>query len=286
MNYEQRLTKAKEAYKKCASNAEKRRLESIFPELKEPDDEKIRKQIISFLKEFEYDNYRNLDFSSWIAWLETHKYSEKDLDEAYKCADKVQYTNGYDDAKKEIEKKLDWSQNDDDMLDSAIYFAHEYDRYELWCWLKSLKQKIGVEDEQKSLIKPKFNVGDWIIFYRDTLRISEIIQESRCYRTISTTGLHNSYDWGLDNIARLWTIADAKDGDVLVADNLIVIFAKSFEDSSMMIHSSYDLINKVFDSGGHLYYTNVRPATVEESAFLLKQATKSQLSYDKQTKSK
>ena len=45
-------------------------LNYIFPELKESEDEKIRKQILSFLKEFEYDHYRNLDFSSWIAWLE------------------------------------------------------------------------------------------------------------------------------------------------------------------------------------------------------------------------
>ncbi len=43
---------------------------AIFPELKESKDEKIRKQIISFLKEFEHDHYRSLDFSSWISWLE------------------------------------------------------------------------------------------------------------------------------------------------------------------------------------------------------------------------
>lgn len=50
--------------------ATKKDAEHYFPELKESDDEKIRKQIISFLKEFECDHYRNLDFSSWIAWLE------------------------------------------------------------------------------------------------------------------------------------------------------------------------------------------------------------------------
>lgn len=44
--------------------------EHIFPELAELEDERIRKQISSFLKEFEHDHYRSLDFSSWIAWLE------------------------------------------------------------------------------------------------------------------------------------------------------------------------------------------------------------------------
>lgn len=52
-------------------------LNYIFPELAESGDEKIRKQILSFLKEFEYDHYRNLDFSAWIAWLE--KQGEKDV---------------------------------------------------------------------------------------------------------------------------------------------------------------------------------------------------------------
>ena len=50
--------------------ATKEDAEHYFPELKENEDEKIRKQILSFLKEFECDHYRNLDFSSWIAWLE------------------------------------------------------------------------------------------------------------------------------------------------------------------------------------------------------------------------
>lgn len=45
-------------------------LETLIPELKESEDEKIRKQILSFLKEIECDHYRNIDFSSWIAWLE------------------------------------------------------------------------------------------------------------------------------------------------------------------------------------------------------------------------
>lgn len=49
--------------------------EYLFPELEESEDERIRKQIISFLKEFEYDHYRCLDFSSWIAWLENQDFN-------------------------------------------------------------------------------------------------------------------------------------------------------------------------------------------------------------------
>lgn len=37
--------------------------------------------------------------------MKKHKYTEEDLDKAYKCADEVQYRRGYEDAKKEIEKQ-------------------------------------------------------------------------------------------------------------------------------------------------------------------------------------
>ena len=65
--YKEALEKAREIYKE---DFKAMWLENLFPELKESEDEKIRKQILSFLKEFECDHYRNLDFSSWIAWLE------------------------------------------------------------------------------------------------------------------------------------------------------------------------------------------------------------------------
>jgi len=58
------------------SREQKEKLESIFPELKESEDEKIKREIVKFLKE-------NKDFpEDWIAWLE--KQSEQ------KSADKVE----------------------------------------------------------------------------------------------------------------------------------------------------------------------------------------------------
>lgn len=69
-------------------------------------------------------------------------------------------------------------------------------------------------DKAADKVEPKFKVGDWIIFNGLTLYIKEIVKGF--YRTISKGyGIPNSYDWDIDNIARLWTIQDAKDGDVL-----------------------------------------------------------------------
>lgn len=84
MNYEEKYKKALEGIRELYNSdldmirvkRLRRRLKLIFPELKESKDERIRKEIISFLKDFEKDHYRSINFNSWIAWLE--KQGEKD----------------------------------------------------------------------------------------------------------------------------------------------------------------------------------------------------------------
>ena len=81
--------------------------EYIFPELTESEDDRIRKELIFYLGDMPEDTeLRNgVTNRDVLAWLEKHKYTEDDLDKAYKCADEVQYRRGYEDAKKEIEKQ-------------------------------------------------------------------------------------------------------------------------------------------------------------------------------------
>ena len=78
--------------------------------------------------------------------------------------------------------------------------------------------KFNVPDK----IEPKFKVGDWIVFNGFVLYVKEVVNSF--YITISKGGIPNSYDWDIDNIARLWTIQDANDGDVLVNGSNIFIF--------------------------------------------------------------
>ena len=77
--------------------------------------------------------------------------------------------------------------------------------------LKKIKQKSVDKVEP-----PKFKDGDWIVFNERTLYIRQVI--NGFYRTISKSGLTNIYDWDIDNVSRLWTINDAKDGDILFQD--------------------------------------------------------------------
>ena len=68
--YNEALEKAKEAYKNCATDAEKRRLESIFPELAESEDEKIKKEILEYIS-------KATGCKEWIAWIEKQGESQE-----------------------------------------------------------------------------------------------------------------------------------------------------------------------------------------------------------------
>ena len=110
--YENALERARELKNKLEKNcslATPTGIESIFPELASEDD-KIRNEILSVIRQFDNDSFlcgKNYDYKKWIAWLEKQdpKKIEKELEKAYKCADEVQYRNGYEDAKRELEKQ-------------------------------------------------------------------------------------------------------------------------------------------------------------------------------------
>lgn len=163
MDYEQRYKEALDEAKaihKAIKQDLKPVIEQIFPELKELDDEEIRKWIIDDIRY----NMNNEP-------LNDSKY------------------------KKKAEKAIAWLEK---------------------------------QGEQKPVdkVESKFKDGQWIVFNGLTLYINEVVKGY--YRTISKGGTPNSYDWNIDNAARLWTIQDAKDGDVLFhsdsASNGIFIF--------------------------------------------------------------
>lgn len=87
-NYKKLLEKAQKAYKNCVTGAEKRRLESIFPELKENEDEMIREEIVDYLKGFipHHDDDLVEKSKVWIKWL---------LEKQKNPSDKGEISDGY-----------------------------------------------------------------------------------------------------------------------------------------------------------------------------------------------
>ena len=163
--YEDALERAREM---CAMPADKATMEYVFPELKD-NDERIRKAIIAHMHIVKSVN--GVDVSDILAWLEKVKNFDKQLEDAYKNSDEVQYKRGYDDgylegivnAKKELDKQGElthsqvskksdkdskWNAEDEDVcrlikdkfVKSVIVSSEENER--VLDWFKSIKERL------------------------------------------------------------------------------------------------------------------------------------------------
>ena len=117
-------------------------VEKYFPELKESEDEKIRKWLIAVTKNQGVDILFNKKLIQHISGEKQDKYAE-----------------------------------------NKEFPASE-------------KRDFGYFSETTNKVKPKFNVGDWIIFNGFVLFVKEVVQGY--YRTISRDDIPNSYDWSID----------------------------------------------------------------------------------------
>ena len=131
MDYEKAYKEALERCKKefdfsnlAYSHEEiKQKLEHVFPELKENEDEKIRKEITEFLKRasggFLDATTHCKTFGKWLTWLE-----------------------------KQGEQKS-WSEEDEKLLNSAISLVYEVGDINLHSWLKSIKDRVQPQPKQE-----------------------------------------------------------------------------------------------------------------------------------------
>lgn len=205
MNYEQKYKEALEkARQLCAYPTTKpfiSDLQDLFPELKEEsENEKVIRDIkvvleCSATKFFKEEGKMPIWYDRAVAWLE--KQGESDETKAKEFL----INKGYP-------------------IDTNDAFPTYEEMYNI------IREGLEQQSEQNhdDKIEPKFKVGDWIVFNGLTLYINEVVQGY--YRTISIDCTPNSYDWDIDNAARLWTIKDATDGDVLANDKSVFIYAK------------------------------------------------------------
>ena len=116
--YKEALEMAKSLYKE-ADEPIRKIYEGIFPELAESEDEKIRKEIISFIVTTPKAIQNH---AKWIAWLEKHnsvEWSEDDDAMLYGCIEteeymlsvvngRQQFDVGNEQIKEACQKELDW----------------------------------------------------------------------------------------------------------------------------------------------------------------------------------
>ena len=170
MTQEEKFEEAKRLYE--TANADQRYvLESLFPELRESEDERIRKEIMRFI--FDYpQKLANRD--SWLAWLEKLKDEQKPAEwneeediQMYRNVlfylskpspltevngkSREQLLDWFKSLKDRVQSKQEWSEEDERNLQGIIdeieanknqapdYDLATYDRF--LSWLKSLRHR-------------------------------------------------------------------------------------------------------------------------------------------------
>lgn len=323
--YDEALKKASAAHKDDDRHL-KATLERIFPELKEDDDEKIKKDLIQWVDEFPDTIWRGHYKNDIIAWLEKQGDKDKLIQELGEY--KVKYTQEV------LEKHITSMSNKDDerLRKNTISFLKEFadlgyeNAIECIDWLekqgeqkstiemKSAEESLGISseeynkiidkliyDEQKHTdkVEPKFKVGDWITNDYCVGKVIELTNDAYLLDTgqdIPFSCKHNVH---------LWTIEDAKDGDVLACDinkaeiggdveklpNIVstIFNFKKLINIKDYIHSYCHLYDKRFlGLQRTMYYNsfvyNISPATKEQRELLFQKIKEAGYEWDTEKK--
>ena len=269
MDYKEKYEMALEGIQEILSSGEdsikmsrlQLRLQGIFPELKESEDEKIRKELIDFLEYYRLNNVLDSKTISLltdsVAWLEKQG-EQKFMPQ--------EYADAFDEFMSHIpEKEPEFSEscyNYDDMV-SAIQFGIK--------WQQQHDSIVKV----KPKYEPKFHKGDWVIgraTENEPRQIAEITEDG--YK--STYG--GWYGFSFEEDMHLWTIKDAKDGDVLF-QNLMggKTFIYNGVNPDMAILYSFIISNDGEDVlPYHIGKPNTGIGNIEENKNIIHPATKEQ----------
>lgn len=258
--YDEALERVKKLYGKGIT-------EEIFPELKEDDNEKIRKEITSILRNAYWTSNKNR-FDELVAWLEKHGKEEYGL-KSFKDEDVRKFMQY-------IEKQA-----------KAYEFNLPNRSYDIYAFAKDLLvwiEKQYTPHTEKN--EPKFKVGDWIVTHKNkVLQITSI--EGTSYRFNN-----ESHYWPIcycDEECRLWTIEDAKDGDILACKEEILLFKSYSVQERISLYCWYnghtnnfhskEMIDTLLTKGN-----KVCPATKEQRDALMKAMNYAGYKWDAETK--
>lgn len=211
--YKEALERAKKLYEKGTITES---IGYIFPELKESEDEKIRKALIELVKYAKKNCLELLDkpfnvvsMDAMLAWLEKLEVFAKYGYGLYyfgnngftyvgnTTCDNVSWTQKQGEQKLPMEKEEDYNSIDP-------HFGKPVNKFE-----------------------PKFKVGDWIVSK------SGFAQQVLDFRYGTYTCTYSSFTTDCESNYHLWTIEDARKGDVLTGkidgDSYIIIY-KNYND--------------------------------------------------------
>ena len=135
------------------------------------------------------------------------------------------------------------------------------------------------EQESNDEIEPKFKVGDWVI-RKDEKNFANGCKFAQITTIDKEKYWFDSGTWLEKEDIRLWTIQDAKDGDVLATDYSVFIFQKVGIDGNPIAHGG--LVEGTFYEGRGGCWTEGRcyPATGKQRELLFQKIKKTDYKWD------
>ena len=160
--YNEALSQARFYYGNCPTEPEKKKLENIFPELRESEEDRIRMELIEYLRG-DFDNITTDDTDRWITWIEKQKEQKHAPDDLQKSFEAGQTSIVDNPEQYGLCKKAEWREEDEKKRKGLIKGVEDrmgfgwakdpFSREEYIAWLKSLRPSWKPSDEQMSSLK-------------------------------------------------------------------------------------------------------------------------------------
>lgn len=179
--------------------------------------------------------------------------------------------------------------------DCGVYFTNESDKTIDFTHIEVFVNLIKTHPDYKEPelpVEPKLKVGDWVVFnnnHNSIYQISEI--KDSYYMLTHTHGGSMPLSFSQEEFIRPWTIADAKDGDVLVTEDYIFIF-KHILHGGVHLYCHYNIDDEEFDSDipdaiiGNIHDkgAHFQPATKEQRDLLFRKMEDAGYTWDDEKK--
>ena len=224
--------------------------EEIFPELYESEDEMIKTAILNLLKIWR--NYKDyvcgVHVEDAIAWLE--KQGEQNPCMIQWKGDNLKEVIGFTGKDKNFEKWFksfeEYEKYVHEHNDIFKLFNENGNHYEIpvGAWIVKTPDGYNIASnavlKQKSAnkIEPTFNVDDWVVNkFGDSWHIDSL--DKKNYQVSNGKGNYNYFPILKHNEMHIWTIQDAKDGDIIRLGTVTAIFKKYISQEKCICYCSF-----------------------------------------------
>ena len=235
----------------------KNEFKNMFPVLEESEDEMIRKTLIKYFRNcVSLEGINGEDISNWLE-------------------------------KQGEQKPSEWHREDEQNLNACLgYIPDEFLRR----WLTDI---IHVKyDKPADKVEPKIKAGDWVVCNNGPHHIFQVIERSwpnAKYRDINGTEIFLNVNT-LDKQYHLWTIQDAKDGDVLAVEHIgrykfpFIAIYKNYGLNFFNSYCSIGFDGKFYEADTEHVLDDIHPATKEQRDLLFQKIKENGYEWDAEKK--